>query len=71
MSPIDIIADAIRAAVADPTIGPHHVAEVAARALTDERVVANAVARLEAEGRTVTPGLVATVRTVLGSIGGA
>lgn len=71
MNPVDVIANAMRIADGNHTMGTGHLAEVVAGALTDERIVAIAVARLETEGREVTPDLIGIVRTVLGSVGGA
>jgi hypothetical protein len=68
MNPTDIIAKTIQDNVNLSTRG---LAREIALALSHERIVANAIARLEAEGRTVTPELGSTVRVVLGSVGGS
>ena len=48
-SPIDIIGNAMRAADGGHTMGTGALAEVATSALTDERIVANGAAAIDAE----------------------
>lgn len=50
MNPIDIIANAIRAADGNHTMGAGRLAEVVAVAVTDGRIVDNAVKALLADG---------------------
>jgi hypothetical protein len=78
VNPVDVIANAIRAADGQHTMGAGQLAEVAAKALDDEAILANAVAALIADGWTETHGgeelprhdLVNIARTVLRSVGG-
>lgn len=72
-NPIDIIADAVRAADSGHS-APRALAEVAADALTDERIVDNGAQALYDEGWTPSPDdkdAKAIVRVVLRSVGGA
>ena len=55
MTPVDIIANAIRAADGQHTMGAGQLADVAATALTDERIVNVAVEALRADGWEETP----------------
>ncbi len=73
-NPIDIIANAMRAADGGHTMGTGALAEVAASALIDERIVANAAQALYDAGWTPSPNdkdAKAIVETVLRSVGGA
>lgn len=49
-NPIDIIANAMRVADGNHTMGTGRLAEVAANALTDDQIVANAVQALIDDG---------------------
>lgn len=76
-NPIDIIANAMRIADGNHTMGAGHLAEVAAKTLTDEAIVANAMAAVRAHSWTSEDiegisnrSLHAVVRIVLGSVGG-
>lgn len=77
MSPIDIIANAMRTADGNHAMGTGQLAGVAAGALTDDRIVANAVAALMDDrwegysGELTASHLVNIARTVLSSVGGA
>ncbi len=76
-NPIDVIANAIRIADGSHPMGTGQVAEVAASALTDERVISNAVQALVDNAWEGHPDeltiddLRAIARTVLRSVGGA
>lgn len=82
-NPINVIANAIRAADGNHTLAAGQLAEVAANALTDETIVANAVQALLEDGwRHTDEGptgyseltdedLTNIARTVLRSVGGA
>ncbi len=81
-NPVDIIANAIRVTRTTLHVGSGQIAEVAAAALTDDRIVANAVQALLDDGwRHAHEGpngqselsdedLTNIARTVLGSVGG-
>jgi hypothetical protein len=78
MNPIDVIANAIRIADGNHSMGAGQLAEVVAAALTDELVVANAMAAVRAHSWTAEDveeipnrQLHAIVRIVLSSVGGA
>ncbi|GGM52270.1 hypothetical protein ACFFX1_55660 [Dactylosporangium sucinum] len=74
MNPIDVIANAVRAADGSHTLGAGRLAEVAAAALTDERVVDHAVGQLLADGwgEFLSGAQLQTIAAaVLGSVGGA
>lgn len=79
MTPVDIIAQAIRAADGQHTMGAGQLADVAAGALTDDRVVDRAVEFLIEDGWTELNGgvpisdddLRGIALAVLRSVGGA
>lgn len=73
-NPIDVIANAIRIADGNHTMGAGQLAEVAARALTDDHIVSNAHAALLAEqwdDDISGDHLLRIAETVLRSVGGA
>lgn len=74
-NPVEVIANAIRAADGGHTMGADALAEVAAGALLDERVVDHAVQALIDAGWVADPATeddaYAIARTVLRSVGGA
>lgn len=76
-NPIDVIANALRTADGNHTMGTGQLAEVMAAALTEEPIVANAMAAVRAHswtaedvGEIPNRQLHAIVRIVLGSVAG-